>query len=96
MKEERNFTILVICLTAFVSLVFGILTVICFHFGIINAGVDLANMYFIIRKIFGIFLIILGVLFTISLIIIIIICISVILNFIHIKKKNKEYNEENK
>lgn len=95
MKEERDFTILVICLTAFVSLVFGILIVICFHFGIINAGVDLANMYFNIRKIFGIFLIILGVLFTISLIIIMILCISVILNFFHIKKNNK-YNEENK
>ena len=95
MKEERNFTILVICLTAFVSLVFGILTVICFHFGIINAGLDLANMYFIIRKILGIFLIILGVLFTISLIIIMIICISVIFNFIYIKK-NRKYNEENK
>ena len=96
MKEERDFAILITCLTVFVSLVLSILIVICFHFGIINAGVELANMYFIIRKILGVFLIILGVLFTISLIIIIIICISVILNFIHIKKKNKEYNEENK
>ena len=96
MKEERDFAIFITCLTAFVSLVFGILIVICFHFGIINAGVDLANMYFNIRKILGIFLIILGVLFVISLIIIMIMWISVILNFIHIKKKNKEYNEENR
>ena len=95
MKEERDFAILITCLTVFVSLVFGILMVVCFHFGIINAGVDLANMYFNIRKIFGIFLIILGVLFTISLIIIMIICISVIFNFIYIKK-NRKYNEENK
>ncbi len=95
MKEERGYAILITCLTVFVSLVLSILIVICFHFGIINAGVELANMYFIIRKILGVFLIILGVLFTISLIIIIIICISVILNFIHIKKNNK-YNEENK
>jgi hypothetical protein len=94
MKEERDLTIIT-CLTVFVFLVLSILIVICFHFGIINAGVELANMYFIIRKILGVFLIILGVLFTISLIIIIIICISVILNFIHIKKNNK-YNEENK
>lgn len=89
MKEERDFTILITCLTVFVSLVFGILMVVCFHFGIINAGVDLANIYFIIRKILGIFLIILGVLFAISLGIIIAICINVIYNFINIKKNNK-------
>ena len=89
MKEERNFTILVICLTAFVSLVFGILTVICFHFGIINAGVDLANMYFNIRKIFGIFLIILGVLIAFSILILIVVYISAIIDFVKCNKENK-------
>ena len=89
MKEERNFTILVICLTAFVSLVFGILTVICFHFGIINAGVDLANMYFIIRRILGIFLIILGGLIAFSILILIVVYISAIIDFVKCNKENK-------
>ena len=89
MKEERNFTILVICLTAFVSLVFGILTVICFHFGIINAGVDLANMYFIIRRILGIFLIILGGLIASSILILIVVYISAIIDFVKCNKENK-------
>lgn len=89
MKEERDFAILITCLTVFVSLVFGILMMVCFYFGGINAVVEVSSIYFIIRKIFGIFLIILGVLFAISLGIIIAICINVIYNFINIKKNNK-------
>ena len=89
MKEERDFAILITCLTVIVSLVFGILTVICFHFGIINAGVDLANMYFNIRKIFGIFLIILGVLIAFSILILIVVYISAIIDFVKCNKENK-------
>ena len=89
MKEERDFAILITCLTVFVSLVFGILMVVCFHFGIINAGVDLANMYFIIRKIFGIFLIILGVLIAFSILILIVVYISAIIDFVKCNKENK-------
>ena len=89
MKEERDFAILITCLTVIVSLVFGILTVICFHFGIINAGVDLANMYFIIRRIFGIFLIILGGLIAFSILILIVVYISAIIDFVKCNKENK-------
>ena len=89
MKEERDFAILITCLTAFVSLVFGILIVICFHFGIINAGVDLANMYFIIRRILGIFLIILGGLIAFSILILIVVYISAIIDFVKCNKENK-------
>ena len=90
MKEERKFAIFIACLIVFVSLIFGILMVVCFYFGIINVGVDLTNMYFIIRMILGIFLIILGVLFAISLGVIIAICINEIRNYINIKKNNEE------
>ncbi len=89
MKEERDFAILITCLTVFVSLVFGILMVVCFHFGIINAGVDLANMYFIIRRILGIFLIILGVLIAFSILILIVVYISAIIDFVKCNKENK-------
>jgi len=89
MKAERKFAILITCLTVFVSIIFGILMMVCLHFGYINAVVEVSSIYFIIRKIFGIFLIILGVLFAISLGIIIAICINVIYNFINIKKNNK-------
>ena len=89
MKEERDFAILITCLTVFVSLVFGILTVICFHFGIINAGVDLANMYFIIRRILGIFLIILGGLIASSILILIVVYINAIIDFVKCNKENK-------
>ena len=89
MKEERDFAILITCLTVFVSLVFGILMVVCFHFGIINAGVDLANMYFIIRRILGIFLIILGGLIAFSILTLIFVCISAIIDFVKCNEKNK-------
>lgn len=89
MKEERDFAILITCLTVFVSLVFGILMVVCFHFGIINAGVDLANMYFIIRRILGIFLIILGALFAFSILILIVVYINAIIYFVKCNKENK-------
>lgn len=89
MKEERDFAILITCLTVFVSLVFGILMVVCFHFGIINAGVDLANMYFIIRRILGIFLIILGGLIASSILILIVVYISAIIDFVKCNKENK-------
>ena len=89
MKEERDFAILITCLTVFVSLVFGNLMVVCFHFGIINAGVDLANMYFIIRRILGIFLIILGVLIAFSILILIVVYISAIIDFVKCNKENK-------
>lgn len=89
MKEERDFAILITCLTVFVSLVFGILMVVCFHFGIINAGVDLANMYFIIRRILGIFLIILGGLIAFSILILIVVYISAIIDFVKCNKENK-------
>lgn len=89
MKEERDFVILITCLTVFVSLVFGILMVVCFHFGIINAGVDLANMYFIIRRILGIFLIILGGLIASSILILIVVYINAIIDFVKCNKENK-------
>ncbi len=89
MKEERDFAILITCLTVFVSLVFGILMVVCFHFGIINAGVDLANMYFIIRRILGIFLIILGGLIASSILILIVVYINAIIDFVKCNKENK-------
>lgn len=89
MKEERDFAILITCLTVFVSLVFGILMVVCFHFGIINAGVDLANMYFIIRRILGIFLIILGGLIAFSILILIVVYINAIIDFVKCNKENK-------
>ena len=89
MKEERDFAILITCLTVFVSLVFGILMMVCFHFGIINAGVDLANMYFIIRRILGIFLIILGGLIASSILILIVVYINAIIDFVKCNKENK-------
>jgi len=89
MKEERDFAILITCLTVFVSLVFGILMVVCFHFGGINAVVEVSSIYFIIRKIFGIFLIILGVLIAFSILTLIFVCISAIIDFVKCNKENK-------
>ena len=82
MKEERDFAILITCLTVFVSLVFGILMMVCFYFGGINAVVEVSSIYFIIRKIFGIFLIILGVLIAFSILILIFVYISAIIDFV--------------
>ena len=82
MKEERKFAILITCLTVFVSLIFGILMMVCFYFGGINAVVEVSSIYFIIRKIFGIFLIILGVLIAFSILILIFVYISAIIDFV--------------
>ena len=89
MKEERDFAILITCLTVFVSLVFGILMMVCFYFGGINAVVEVSSIYFIIRKIFGIFLIILGVLIAFSILILIVVYISAIIDFVKCNKENK-------
>ena len=85
MKEERNFAILITCLTVLVSLIFGILMMVCFYFGGINAVVEVS----IIRKIFGIFLIILGVLIAFSILILIFVYINAIIDFVKCNKKNK-------
>ena len=82
MKEERDFAILITCLTVFVSLIFGIPMMVCFYFGGINAVVEVSSIYFIIRKIFGIFLIILGVLIAFSILILIFVYISAIIDFV--------------
>ena len=89
MKEERDFAILITCLTVFVSLVFGILMMVCFYFGGINAVVEVSSIYFIIRKIFGIFLIILGVLIAFSILILIVVYINAIIDFVKCNKENK-------
>lgn len=89
MKEERDFAILITCLTVFVSLVFGILMMVCFYFGGINAVVEVSSIYFIIRKIFGIFLIILGDLIAFSILILIVVYISAIIDFVKCNKENK-------
>ena len=89
MKEERDSAILITCLTVFVSLVFGILMVVCFYFGGINAVVEVSSIYFFIRKIFGIFLIILGVLIAFSILILIVVYISAIIDFVKCNKENK-------
>lgn len=89
MKEERDFAILITCLTVIVSLVFGILMMVCFYFGGINAVVEVSSIYFIIRKIFGIFLIILGVLIAFSILTLIFVCISAIIDFVKCNEKNK-------
>ena len=89
MKEERDFAILITCLTVFVSLVFGILMMVCFYFGGINAVVEVSSIYFIIRKIFGIFLIIFGDLIAFSILILIVVYISAIIDFVKCNKENK-------
>lgn len=89
MKEERDFAILITCLTVFVSLVFGILMVVCFYFGGINAVVEVSSIYFFIRKIFGIFLMIFGVLIAFSILILIFIYICAIIDFVKCNKENK-------
>ena len=89
MKEERDFAILITCLTVFVSLVFGILMMVCFYFGGINAVVEVSSIYFFIRKIFGIFLMIFGVLIAFSILILIFVYIGAIIDFVKCNKENK-------
>ena len=89
MKEERDSAILITCLTVFVSLVFGILMMVCFYFGGINAVVEVSSIYFFIRKIFGIFLMIFGVLIAFSILILIFVYIGAIIDFVKCNEENK-------